>query len=76
MCFVLRGSHCPHKHTRTGFFPPRVCGVSVLSHYGRVSDSEYRQGESWRSLPAAQTLQNVIPMRKKFEEPQRIEVEK
>lgn len=35
MCFVLRGSHCPHKHTRTGFFPPWVCGVSVLSHFGR-----------------------------------------
>lgn len=59
MCFVLRGSDCPHKHTHTHTPPhtptphthPRVCGVSVLSGYGRVFDCEYRQ------LP---TLQNLI----------------
>lgn len=42
MGFVLRGSHCPHKHTHTGL-PP---SGSVVSGCGRVFDCEYRQGES------------------------------
>lgn len=31
MCFVLRGSHCPHKHTHTGFFFPGLWWQCVFS---------------------------------------------